>query len=221
MYSRETALLILQGERGGGQAWPLDRPKMIIGRDVGCDIVLPDRLVSRRHALVQRDEEGYQITDLDSKNGTFLNGKPVGGPSRLRDGDEIQIAWRFRLAFVDAGATAPLGIAPEGREEKALRLDLSSRRVWVLGKELLPPLSPAQFRLLALLYQEAGRVVDRERVVREVWAEEAEEGVSEQAIDALVRRLRERLAEADPDAQYVVTVRGHGFRLENRPVTRG
>jgi DNA-binding response OmpR family regulator len=39
--------------------------------------------------------------------------------------------------------------------------------------------------------------------------------VSEQAIDALVRRLRDRLAELDPDHRYVVTVRGHGFRLEN------
>ncbi|MFZ4813533.1 MAG: winged helix-turn-helix domain-containing protein, partial [Phototrophicaceae bacterium] len=39
------------------------------------------------------------------------------------------------------------------------------------------------------------------------------EGVSEQAIDALVRRLRDRLAEVDPDTQYIVTMRGHGFRL--------
>ena len=40
-------------------------------------------------------------------------------------------------------------------------------------------------------------------------------GVSEQAIDALVRRLRDRLAEVDEGHQYIVTVRGHGFRLDN------
>ncbi len=50
-----------------------------------------------------------------------------------------------------------------------------------------------------------------------MWAEDESEGVSEQAIDALARRLRERIAEADPDHQYVVTVRGHGFRLEYAP----
>ena len=40
-------------------------------------------------------------------------------------------------------------------------------------------------------------------------------GVSEQAIDALVRRLRDRLAEVDGSHQYIVTVRGHGFKLDN------
>ena len=55
----------------------------------------------------------------------------------------------------------------------------------------------------------------RDQVVETVWPEAMGEGVSEQAIDALVRRLRDRLSEADPDVQYVVTVRGHGFRIEN------
>ncbi len=48
-----------------------------------------------------------------------------------------------------------------------------------------------------------------------MWPEAIGEGVSEQAIDALVRRLRDRLAEVDPTFQYIVTVRGHGFRLDN------
>ncbi|MFN2225226.1 MAG: helix-turn-helix domain-containing protein, partial [Anaerolineae bacterium] len=78
-----------------------------------------------------------------------------------------------------------------------------------------PPLSLAQYRLLGLLYQEPGRVYSRDQVVEAVWPEDDREGISEQAIDALARRLRERLAEVDPETQYVVTVRGHGFRLEN------
>jgi DNA-binding response OmpR family regulator len=69
--------------------------------------------------------------------------------------------------------------------------------------------------LLDLLYGNAGRVVSRTEVVERVWPESDESGVSEQAIDALVRRLRDRLAEVDPDHDYVLTVRGHGFRLEN------
>jgi DNA-binding winged helix-turn-helix (wHTH) protein len=55
----------------------------------------------------------------------------------------------------------------------------------------------------------------REDVVQAVWPDTDIGGVSEQSIDALVRRLRDRLEEADPDHQYVVTVRGHGFRLDN------
>jgi DNA-binding response OmpR family regulator len=53
--------------------------------------------------------------------------------------------------------------------------------------------------------------------VEAVWPEAAEEGVSDQAMDALVRRLRERVGELDPDHQYIVTVRGHGFRLDRVP----
>jgi DNA-binding response OmpR family regulator len=60
-------------------------------------------------------------------------------------------------------------------------------------------------------------VVTREEIVREVWPEAQGLGVSEQAIDALVRRLRDRLTEVDPDHNYIVTVRGHGFRFENSP----
>ena len=55
----------------------------------------------------------------------------------------------------------------------------------------------------------------RDEVIAAVWPEAVGEGVSEQAIDALVRRLRDRLAEIDADHQYLVTVRGHGFRLDN------
>ncbi|MBK9052104.1 MAG: helix-turn-helix domain-containing protein [Chloroflexi bacterium] len=49
-----------------------------------------------------------------------------------------------------------------------------------------------------------------------VWPETGGMGVTEQAIDALVRRLRDRLVELD-DFNYIVTVREHGFRLDNSP----
>ena len=99
---------------------------------------------------------------------------------------------------------------PQSEEWSAL-----ARAAEAAGKELDPPLSLAQYRLLELLYDEPGRVYSRDEVVKAVWPEDDREGISEQAIDAMARRLRERLAEADPDVQYVITVRGHGFRLEN------
>lgn len=72
-----------------------------------------------------------------------------------------------------------------------------------------------QYRLLELLYTQKGRVCTREEVVAYVWPDVVGEGVSEQAIDALVRRLRDRLAEVDAETNFIITVRGHGFRLEN------
>ncbi len=211
----ETAMLILQ--RGGteaGRRWMLDRQSLTIGRADDCDIILPDRLVSRHHARIYWLDGRYYVEDLGSKNGTHVNGQEVTRARMLEDGDEIQIALRFKLAFVDAGATAPLTL--DGAAEPGLRLDTATRQVFVRGREINPPLSVAQYRLLELLTRAQGSVVTREEVVRAVWPEAMEEGVSEQAIDALVRRLRERIAELDPEHQYIVTVRGHGFRLENR-----
>jgi DNA-binding winged helix-turn-helix (wHTH) protein len=82
-------------------------------------------------------------------------------------------------------------------------------------KTLSPPLSLAQFRLLEMLYETDG-VCSRDDIVEVVWPGTDGIGVSEQAIDALVRRLRDRLAELD-DYNYIVTIRGHGFQLDNEP----
>ncbi len=221
MSQPEVAILILQE---GSQRWPLDKDRLTIGRGPDCDIILPDRVVSRRHACIERRDGEYFILDDDSKNGTFVNGKSVTEPRRLIDGDEIQIALRFRLTFVDAGATAPLSMdepisVPQTEVRPGLHLDNTRRTVSVSGNVLEPPLSVAQYRLLHALVQARGAVVTRDEIVHVVWPEAHGEGVSEQAIDALVRRLRERLAEVDPSRQYIVTVRGHGFRFENPGVS--
>lgn len=206
-------LVVYEGELAG-QRWLVDQETLTIGRGADCDIVIPDRQVSRYHARIQRDAEGYLLYDLGSKNGTFVNGVEVRDrPHRLVDGDIIQIALSVKLGFVGAGATLPL--APVSAE-RGLSLERASRRVLVAGRELTPPLSVAQYRLLELLVDHAGKVVTRDAIAEAVWPGEAVEGISEQAIDALVHRLRERLAAVDPEHDYIVTVRGHGFRFENR-----
>jgi len=207
-------LVAYEGELAG-QRWLLEEDSMLLGRGSDCDVVLPERQVSRHHARITRISDGmYELRDLGSKNGTCINGEEIINQSRvLRDGDEIQIALCVKLGFVGADATLPL--MADG-PDRGLHVDRASRRVFVNGQELSPPLSIAQYRLLTALLDAKGRVVSREEITAAVWGEEAAEGVSEQAIDALVRRLRERLAAVDPDFDYVVTVRGHGFMLENR-----
>ena len=56
-------------------------------------------------------------------------------------------------------------------------------------------------------------------IINFVWGTQESIGVTDQALDALVRRLRDRLAELDPQYQYIITVRGQGFRLDNPPFT--
>jgi DNA-binding winged helix-turn-helix (wHTH) protein len=57
-------------------------------------------------------------------------------------------------------------------------------------------------------------VVSREELVQHVWPDAHTEGVSEEALDALVRRVRERIVQAGGERTYIVTLRGQGFRLE-------
>lgn len=75
---------------GDGRRVPVaDRP-VVIGRLSTCDIPLGDPQVSRRHAEVRRDAEGFSVVDLGSTNGTVVNGAPVR-ERRLTDGDELRI----------------------------------------------------------------------------------------------------------------------------------
>jgi DNA-binding response OmpR family regulator len=158
------------------------------------------------------------MEDLGSKNGTHYNGKRIDSSTLLRDGDVLQVALAQKFVYVSSDSTLPLeidhtteAILHEGR----LRLDKRARKVIVNSQEITPPLSVAQFTLLEMLYKRDGRVVSREELIQGIWREEEAFEVSNQALDALVRRLRDRIREADSEYEYVITVRGHGLRLEN------
>lgn len=207
-------LIIREGELTG-QRWTIDQDEFVVGRGSDSHLVLPERQVSRYHIKILHKDGRYHLQDLGSKNGTHLNGEQVTGTVPLQDGDEIQIALAVKLVFVGTDATLPLTFDPPLRQG-ALTIDESQRAVYIRGEALSPPLSLAQFRLLQLLHDAQGAVRSREDIIEVVWPGTDGIGVSEQAIDALVRRLRDRLAEVD-EYNYIVTVRGHGFRMDNEP----
>ncbi|MCL4251014.1 MAG: FHA domain-containing protein [Anaerolineae bacterium] len=211
----ERPIFILSDDKQGEREIEMALDSFTFGRGEECDIVLPERQVSRVHIRVYREGEQYFIEDLDSKNGTWLNGQQIKGVHRLFDGDEIHLALAVRMQFIGSGSTAPLPFEPPAQMTSRIRIDPQARRVFIGGKEIDPPLSPPQYRLVELLIGNAGRICTRDEVVTVVWPDAIADGVSEQAIDALVRRLRDRLAEIEPNWQYIVTVRGHGFRLDN------
>jgi DNA-binding response OmpR family regulator len=204
--------LIVQGGPEKGREIPLSQDLFTIGRLQGSDVVIDDRLASRRHAEIERRHGQYVVNDCGSRNGTFVNGQRISEAHMLRDGDEIQIGLEFKALYIDPEATRALrtDVIVLGR---GLEIDRERREVWVKGKKLTRPVSKAQFRLLALLYEKPGRVYSRDEIVVAVWPQNAIEGVSDETIDALVGRLRRRIAAVDPDHRYIVTVRGHGFKL--------
>jgi pSer/pThr/pTyr-binding forkhead associated (FHA) protein len=210
-------ILVAQTGPLNGQRWPL-KGSIMLGREDNCDIVIPSRQVSRNHARLISTPQGILLEDLGSKNGTHYNGKPIEEPVLLDDGDIIQIALAQQFVYISSDATMPLDSdMPElvPGPPRLLRLDKRSRQVWIGKEEVLPPLSVSQYNLLELLSDHQGRVVERRKLIEIVWGEDDAIGVSEQALDALVRRLRDRLAAIDPIHPYIITVRGHGLRLDN------
>lgn len=219
--NEETPILVAQTGPLNGHRYPLHGSKLV-GREESCDIVVPSRQVSRHHARFSSSKGGVMLEDLGSKNGTYCNGKMIDGSVLLQDGDIIQIALAQQLLYVSSDATIPLDSDQKMEallnQPRRLRLEKRSRRVWINEQEVLPPLSVSQFSLLELMYERQGRVIDRKDMIESVWGEEDAIGVSEQALDALVRRLRDRLAAIDPTHTYIVTIRGHGLRLDNPPL---
>jgi DNA-binding winged helix-turn-helix (wHTH) protein len=199
-----------------GRRWII-KNLILIGREPDCTVAIEDRQVSRHHARVTNTKGVCELEDLGSKNGTYYLGKQINEKIQLNDGDMVQVALIQKFAFYSSDATMPMQDLDPSRylHSGRLALDKKSRRVWVGNVELTPPLSAAQYRLLQCLYDQAGKVISREELIQATWEDDHITGVSDQALDALIRRLRERIAEADKKHQYIVTVRGHGIRLEN------
>ncbi len=89
---RVPALILYDGDEIGG-LHSLTKDETVIGRTAGCDIVIPETRVSRRHAMIRRTRPGgdeFEIIDLGSTNGTFLEGQSVQR-SVLQSGDKVVI----------------------------------------------------------------------------------------------------------------------------------
>jgi hypothetical protein len=74
-----------------GRRVPIAPGGSVIGRSTDADIVIAAHEVSRRHAQIAPDRDGWTLTDLGSTNGVRLNGRPIGVPARLQDGDVIEL----------------------------------------------------------------------------------------------------------------------------------
>jgi pSer/pThr/pTyr-binding forkhead associated (FHA) protein len=106
--SAGTALLVVKRGPNAGSRFLLDKDVTTAGRHPESDIFLDDVTVSRRHAEFRRTGAGFEVRDVGSLNGTYLNRERIEDTA-LTGGDEVQIG-KFRLVFFsgpnasDAGA---------------------------------------------------------------------------------------------------------------------
>jgi pSer/pThr/pTyr-binding forkhead associated (FHA) protein len=95
-----SALLVIKRGPNAGSRFAIDQPVTSAGRHPNSDIFCDDITVSRRHAEFRRHNSEFQVVDVGSLNGTYVNREPVQS-AVLANGDEIQIG-KFRLVFLTA-----------------------------------------------------------------------------------------------------------------------
>ena len=216
MVPTPSPLLVIRRQNSSPAQIEWSKTTLGIGRDAGNDIIVDHPLASRRHArLDYAGEAGYLVRDLDSTNGTFVNGDRVEGQRVLHNQDRIWVA-DTEIIFNDPEATQkgrlPIELLKQVQAaiEAPLRLESRAKEVFINNVRLDPPLTVKEFQLLELLYSHIGEVISKEEIAKSVWDYEVYDF---NAIDALVYRLRQRI-EHDPSApRFIITVRGFGYKL--------
>ncbi len=83
-------LVVIEGPLQGTEL-VLDRKELRIGRAPNSDLVLDDDYVSTQHARIQRIDDGWVIQDLNSTNGTYVDGQRIGAPVNIKQEMQIRI----------------------------------------------------------------------------------------------------------------------------------
>ena len=213
----QIARLVCMSGPDAGTEFELSTDTTQIGRSTNADVNVNDGFASRQHAELHFIDNAYRLHDLESKNGVFVNGGRLGPGATiwLEDGDELQFAsTRFRFHDPSATITAPF---LEAVQRSGIRVEPATRQVFVDGEALVPPLSVKQFDLLLYLYQNRGRVVSKDELAKQIWAEVSGD-VYDASIDRMVSRVRSRIETAAEGSlsRFIVTVRGYGYQLTDQ-----
>ena len=180
-----------------GRRYKLADGEYIIGRRSDCQIFVPDMRVSRQHARLWQDGEAWQIEDLGSNNGTFVNGVKVQVATQVRHDDEILIA-NNRIR-VEAREAAPDTKPPEG---VVTIVDVSGASSLIRSREesgsgRLPIVSSG---MLSVADQRAVRLLERKLdALTQILHATAESDNS----DTLILKLCDALLDLFPQAEDV------------------
>ena len=96
----EKAMVVVHRGANKGSRYLIAQERVSVGRSPESEIFLDDVTVSRSHALIERTDAGFSLTDLGSLNGTYINNQSLKS-TPLKCGDEIQIG-KFHLIFISA-----------------------------------------------------------------------------------------------------------------------
>ena len=92
LVRREAYLVVASGPRREAECTLRGGAPILLGRDESAEMVIDDESASRRHAVIEKHEDGYYLRDLGSANGTYFKGLLHAKQARLREGDRFRIA---------------------------------------------------------------------------------------------------------------------------------
>jgi hypothetical protein len=104
-----TVLVVSSGPRAGVRVELTD--ELVLGREEG--LVLDDPQCSRRHARLYLDAQGVVVEDLGSRNGTWVNGQRIGGPTRLGPADQLYVGSTTLFLEAAVAAVPEPAVAPQ------------------------------------------------------------------------------------------------------------
>ena len=108
--------LVVQSGSEPGRIYEVAGRKVVVGRQSGNDVVVPDEQVSRKHAEIEERGGVLVVTDLNSSNGTFVNGTRISSPQTLRAGDTVQVGTTVLRVVESQNSAATI---PTGYEQPA------------------------------------------------------------------------------------------------------
>ena len=212
-----------------GKTFSLDKPIIVIGRRTSQskpDIELNDEVVSRQHIEILMRDDKYWIRDLDSTNGTMLNGDRIIADNlyELKHNSKIGLGVEGTsvhtvLVFKETEGTnimqkkqASAGKRVETVEVAWLEIDEGKKEVVIDGEE--KKLSKKEYELLLFLYKNAGNVCSRDEIIEAVWPESKDHSaISDATIDQLIHRLRERVEPEPANPSRIISKKSFGYML--------
>lgn len=207
-------LIAIKGE-DASSVFELAGGSLVIGKPPHAQICLTSPFVSRRHAQIEEFEGCHRLRDLESRNGTRINGERVGTEwAWLSQGDKIELA-EGRVVLIYQDETATITIVDFERADEKFRVDEGPREVFVGGEKIVPSLSRLEFDVLNHLYKKQPNAVSKDEIAQAGWGAARPDGdVSDDEITAVIRRIRKRI-EPDPNNPKILrTQRGVGYKID-------
>ncbi len=184
----------------------------LVGRLDESAVHLPHPLVSRKHAEIAFiGDDQFTIRDLDSRNGTYVDGTALRGSTTTVGSDVVIQIGPYVVSLRRTSGNDETLLVRAGDLRPQLRLDSDLRLVWVSGESARVRVSQIEFQLLQQLDTSYPRTLDAQALGDRLWGSAQWDSYM---LHNVVSRLRRKLDATDHNgAELVITVPGLGYRL--------